>query len=150
MEITVLNRQRSRPVNTDRLAAFLRRLVRELPPPRGDQFCVGLVSDARIRALNNEFRGVDRPTDVLAFPGDGSLNPENHVYLGDIVVSVPMAERQARDAGHTLARELRLLCLHGYLHLLGYDHETDGGTMIGLQRRLSKRLLPTRASRRTT
>ena len=90
--------------------------------------------DARMRALNYRFRGKDRPTDVLSFPaGQGEL-------LGDIVVSVPYAARQARRRGEQTRREIDRLLLHGYLHLLGYDHETDGGEMDALEVKLKRRL----------
>jgi len=142
VEITVLNRQRAHPASAAGLARFLRRLARELPPPRGDGFSVCLVSDRRMRGFNREYRGVDRATDVLAFVGDGAPDPDGRIYLGDIVISVATARRQARERGHTLVRELRLLGLHGYLHLLGYDHERDGGRMLRLQRKLLQRLAP--------
>ena len=90
--------------------------------------------DARMRRLNREFRRQDRSTDVLAFPaGDGEL-------LGDIVVSVPYAARQARRRGEPRAREIERLLVHGYLHLLGYDHEADSGEMEALEGALRKRL----------
>ena len=96
-----------------------------------------------MRELNRRFRGRDSTTDVLSFPGDSAPDPEGRRHLGDIAISVPTAARQARVAGHGLQRELSVLVLHGYLHLLGYDHETDDGTMLRLQRRLERRLLPT-------
>ena len=96
VEIIVLNRQRSHRVNPSGLRGFLRRVVREVPPTRGDQFSVCLVSDRRMRGYNSDFRGVDRSTDVLAFCADGATDPEDHVYLGDIVIAVPTASRQAR------------------------------------------------------
>jgi probable rRNA maturation factor len=147
LEAALLNRQRTRRVGVAALRAFLQRLVREVPPHRADSLAVCLVSERRMRALNREFRGIDAPTDVLSF-GDGELSQDG-VHLGDIVISVPAAARQARAEGHSLARELRILILHGYLHLLGYDHETDDGTMNGMQRRLVRRLLPHAAPRRS-
>jgi rRNA maturation RNase YbeY len=95
-----------------------------------------------MRALNRRHRAKDATTDVLSFPAGRVPDPEGHRHLGDILISVPQAARQARAAGHPLDRELRLLLLHGYLHLLGYDHERDEGTMLRLQRRLARRLLP--------
>jgi rRNA maturation RNase YbeY len=83
-----------------------------------------------MRTLNREWRGLDVPTDVLSFPsGEPGV-------LGDLVIDVPYAARQARRLGHALSREVRILLAHGLLHLLGYDHETDDGTMFRLQRRL--------------
>jgi probable rRNA maturation factor len=142
VEIAVLNRQRGRRVSRDALTRFLRQLVGAAPPQRGDQLSVCLVSDRRMREFNRRFRGIDRPTDVLAFCGDGRPGPDRQVHLGDIVISVPTAARQARERKHSLAKELKILTLHGYLHLLGHDHETDDGAMLRLQRRLTRRLLP--------
>ncbi|PYR78636.1 MAG: rRNA maturation RNase YbeY [Acidobacteria bacterium] len=94
---------------------------------------VAIVPDARVRALNRRFRKKDKPTDVLSFPSD------ERNYLGDVVIAAGVAGRQARAAGHPLATELRVLALHGLLHLLGYDHEHDDGRMARLERRLRKR-----------
>lgn len=87
-----------------------------------------------MRRLNRDFRRQDRTTDVLAFSaGEGEL-------LGDIVVSVPYAARQARRHGESPSREIERLLLHGYLHLLGYDHETDDGEMDKLEAATRRRL----------
>jgi len=93
---------------------------------------VAIVSSARVRALNRKFRRKDKETDVLSFPA------EEPGYLGDVVISSGVAARQARAAGHSLATELRVLALHGLLHLLGYDHERDDGQMARLERRLRR------------
>lgn len=93
---------------------------------------IAIVSDARVRALNRRFRKNDKATDVLSFPSEESG------YLGDVVISSGVAARQARTAGHPLATELRVLALHGLLHLLGYDHERDDGQMARLERRLRR------------
>jgi probable rRNA maturation factor len=93
---------------------------------------VAIAPDARVRALNRKFRKKDKPTDVLSFPS------EEPGYLGDVVISSGVAARQARAAGHSLATELRVLALHGLLHLLGYDHERDDGQMARLERRLRR------------
>ena len=94
---------------------------------------VAIVSDARVRALNRQYRKKDTATDVLSFPSD------DRGYLGDVVIASGVAARQAREAGHSLATELRVLALHGLLHLLGYDHERDDGRMARLERRLRRR-----------
>lgn len=150
MDVTVLNRQRARRVDGRRLGAFVERLAEEFPPGRGDELAVCLVSDSRMRNFQQRYRGRDDTTDVLSFAGEPAPGPEGSTHLGDIVISVPTAARQARDAGHTLDRELRLLAVHGYLHLLGFDHERDDGTMARLQRRLVRRLMPRRRRRGTT
>jgi probable rRNA maturation factor len=94
---------------------------------------VAVVSDARIRTLNYRYRRKLRATDVLSFPGDAPG------HLGDIVIASGVARRQARDARHSLQTELRVLALHGLLHLLGYDHERDAGRMARIEARLRVR-----------
>jgi probable rRNA maturation factor len=89
--------------------------------------------DRKMRTLNRRYRRKDRPTDVLAFPGSINL-------LGDIVISVPYAARQAKRRGEPASREIDRLLLHGLLHLLGYDHETDQGEMDTLEASLRRRL----------
>ena len=93
---------------------------------------IAIVPDSRVRALNRQYRGKDQPTDVLSFPAD------EHGQLGDVVIASGVAARQAREAGHPLGTELRVLALHGLLHLLGYDHERDEGQMRRLERRLRR------------
>jgi probable rRNA maturation factor len=94
---------------------------------------VALVSDARIRALNRRYRRTDAVTDVLSFPAGepGSL--------GDVVIAAGVARRQAAAAAHSFSTEVRILALHGLLHLLGYDHEQDDGAMARLEHRLRRR-----------
>ncbi len=94
---------------------------------------VAIVSDARVHALNRRYRRRDAPTDVLSFPAG---EPDS---LGDVVIAGGVARRQAAAAGHSLQTELRVLALHGLLHLLGYDHEHDEGQMARLERRLRRR-----------
>ncbi len=89
-----------------------------------------VVDDEEIRELNARYRGVDSATDVLSFPlqneGDGFVGPPDGVLrLGDVVISLPRATEQAEEFGHSLARELGYLFVHGLLHLLGYDHERE-------------------------
>ena len=102
---------------------------------------IALVSDATMRRLNREFRGVDRATDVLSFAADagpGALE-DGPRPLGDIAIALGVAGRQAREQGHGLSTELRILALHGLLHLLGYDHEHDDGRMRRTEDRLRRR-----------
>ncbi len=99
---------------------------------RGD-LSIALVSDRRMRALNRQFRGKDHSTDVLSFPSD------ERGFMGDIVIAAGVAKRQAKEAGHTLHTELRVLALHGLLHLLGYDHEADDGKMARVEARLRRK-----------
>ena len=134
LDVLLLNRQRRRPVRPRRLRRVLEGAARALSVEGG--VALVLTGDRAVRALNARYRGQDRPTDVLSFPGGGS-----EAELGDIVISVETADRNARAQRRTLAQELDVLALHGFLHVLGYDHETDDGTMDRLERRLRRRLL---------
>jgi probable rRNA maturation factor len=87
-----------------------------------------------MRRLNSVYRHVDRPTDVLSFP-EKTGSP----FLGDIVIARGIARKQAQKLGHSLKTELRVLALHGLLHLLGYDHENDDGRMARTEARLRRK-----------
>jgi probable rRNA maturation factor len=104
---------------------------------RAEEVSILFCGDLRMRRLNRRYRGKDGSTDVLAFPAEASPGA---ALLGDIVVSVPWAKRQARQRGETPASETDRLVVHGFLHLLGYDHETDDGQMEALEGRLRRRL----------
>jgi probable rRNA maturation factor len=99
-----------------------------------------LCGDRRMRVLNRRFRRIDRPTDVLSFSSfeaaESRAAARRGEFLGDLVIDVPYAARQARRLGHGLGREVQILLAHGLLHLLGYDHETDDGAMFRQQGRL--------------
>ena len=142
MNVSVIDRQRGHKVSIRALRAFLNAVVRTLPPGDADELSVTLVSDRAMRALNRGWRGRDQTTDVLSFPGGEHPAGAVERSLGDVVIATGRAALQAREAGHTLAREIKVLALHGYLHLLGFDHETDDGTMMRKQRSLERRLLP--------
>jgi probable rRNA maturation factor len=108
---------------------------------------IGLIGDRAMRRLNRIHRRVDRATDVLSFPagddGVGRRRDESST-LGDIAIAMGVARRQARAARHSLVTEIRVLALHGLLHLLGYDHEIDDGRMRRVEDRLRRRAgLPT-------
>jgi probable rRNA maturation factor len=96
-------------------------LAHQAAPPEADLTLV-LTGDERIQALNRDFLGRDAPTDVLSFPADETDPETGRRYLGDVVISIPRAESQAREGGHALKVELQLLVVHGVLHLLGHDH----------------------------
>jgi probable rRNA maturation factor len=106
-----------------------------------------LTDDRQVRALNRRHRGIDRTTDVLSFAAGGELEP-GIPHLGEIVISLPQARRQAKGACWPLRSELALLLTHGFLHLLGYDHETDDGTMRRRERRLLARVAGVTLTRR--
>jgi len=133
-DVVFVNRQRRRPLNRARLSRVLRGAAAGLRVE--GELCLVLAGERSLKRLNGRYRGKDRPTDVLSFVGPGGAEG-----LGDVVISVPAAERNARLLGRSLAQELDVLALHGFLHVLGYDHETDDGTMDRLERRLRRRLL---------
>jgi probable rRNA maturation factor len=122
LRVTITD-DRGRAVRAPGLAAWL---VRVAPTRARGDVAIAIVSDARIRALNKKYRRKDKATDVLSFE------------TGDIVIAAGVARRQAREAGHSYAAELKVLALHGLLHLLGYDHHdpADEGRMARLERRL--------------
>jgi probable rRNA maturation factor len=153
-----------RPVRAPALASWLARVS---PARARGAVTIALVSDRRLRTLNRQYRGVDRATDVLSFPagdnrgrrraGSGQvgrvaglvapavagdepgLRPRRTAFLGDIVIARGVAARQAREAGHAERIEWRVLALHGLLHLMGYDHEQDGGEMRRAEARLRRK-----------
>ena len=141
---------RGRPAPVRGLAAWLTRVA---PSAAHGSVTVALVTDARIQALNKRYRGKDYATDVLSFPADrgpamAALRDTRAARrfqgpaddsLGDIVIARGVARRQARAARHTELTELKILALHGLLHLLGYDHERDNGTMQNAERRLRRK-----------
>ena len=139
-----------RPVPAPGLAQWLARIA---PPRARGEVGVALVSDRHVRRLNRDYRGLDYATDVLSFPTETSGQspiPDDEVlptppslvptsYLGDIVIARGVAKRQARAAGHSEQVELRVLALHGLLHLLGFDHEQDRGEMRREEARLRRK-----------
>jgi probable rRNA maturation factor len=133
LAVTVVD-ERGRPAAAPGLAAWLRRVA---PARARGAVSVALVSDRRVRELNRTYRKKDYATDVLSFPSPQSLSP--NPFLGDVVIARGVARRQAREAGHSERTELRVLALHGLLHLLGYDHEQDEGRMLRVERRLRRK-----------
>lgn len=140
LAVALLNRQRKRAISASRLRRVLTGAAKALGVE--GEVALVLTGDRVVHDLNLRYRGKDKPTDVLSFPGPGG-----EAGLGDIVISVETAARNAHGLGRTLAQELDVLALHGFLHVLGYDHETDDGTMDRLEKRLRRRLLalPARA-----
>jgi len=160
--VVAVTDERGRPLAIRGLAAWLSRVA---PPRARGAVTIAIVDDARIRELNRRYRRKDYATDVLSFPAfdsasnarartasrRGRTDPQvtNHSNsqspipnprpLGDVVIARGVARRQAREAGHSELTELKVLALHGLLHLLGYDHERDGGRMRRVERRLRRR-----------
>lgn len=149
----ISNRQRKVHISVPQLRKFISRLRMRLGLPR-DSFAVAFVSNSEIRRWNRMYRGKNRPTDVLSFPTDAPLRkkkpfgrplrgmPLNSApnYLGDVAIAPAVARANAGRAGRAFSRELRILILHGILHLMGYDHETDSGQMERRERRLRREL----------
>jgi probable rRNA maturation factor len=154
MALTVaLTDARGRAVRVPGLGAWLRRVA---PAAASGEVTIALVSDARMRRLNRAYRRRDYPTDVLSFPADRTgtagtaltraraktrataTRRARRAHLGDIVIAQGVARRQARERGHAVTVELKVLALHGLLHLLGYDHERDHGEMRRVEQRLRR------------
>jgi rRNA maturation RNase YbeY len=131
--VEVVNRQRRLPLDTEAWSTFAARALDAIGKSESSA-TIAFVSDKRIRALNRQFRGVDKATDVLSFPAKEKFN------LGDIAVSVETAAAQAKENGLTFDGEIAQLILHGLLHLCGYDHEADNGEMNRLELKLRRRL----------
>ena len=122
---------------------FARRLQSEIA--KGRAFDCLITGDAELRRLNRDYRGKDYPTDVLSFPSGLSACPSGVGLpacqaLGDIAISLPRARVQSREFGHTPEQEIQILMLHGLLHLLGMDHESDGGQMARAEKSWRARL----------
>jgi probable rRNA maturation factor len=133
--IEVVNRQRHLKVDTEAWTTFATKALAAIGKDELSA-TIAFVSDKRIRELNRQFRGIDRPTDVLSFPTDGP----DESNLGDIAISVETAAAQAKENGLSFEDEIAQLILHGLLHLSGYDHETDNGEMNRLELRLRRKL----------
>jgi probable rRNA maturation factor len=140
----ILNRQNRIPLQDAVLARFLTSVRRELKLSRRE-VTVCFVEDREIARLNRQFRGKPKPTDVLSFPTNGTgasdfEHADGNDFLGDIAISPQAARRNAKLFGRTLDEEIRILILHGVLHLAGYDHEVDNGEMERIEMRLRKKL----------
>ena len=124
-----------------RLPGLARWLAATAPARARGSVTLVLVGDAAMRRMNRDWRGQDYATDVLSFPADddGPRVRGQQRHLGDIVIATGVAARQAREAGHGYGTELKVLALHGLLHLLGYDHETDEGQMRRAEARLRRK-----------
>jgi len=149
----VINRQKRVRVKVRELNAFCRRASRALGLPENSA-TICLVSDAQIASWNKNYRGKAKATDVLSFPALSNGQRRRRApgrtlkfsatvrdpYLGDIAIAPAVARRNAREFQRSLDCEMRILTLHGLLHLMGYNHETDNGTMERVERRLRRKL----------
>ncbi len=147
--IEVLNRQRLHPIDRKAVAKLSREVLDRIG--REDAtLTISFIRDPEMRRLNQNYRQIDKPTDVLSFAyhespdsffPDSFFNDDDNAHLGDVVISVETAERYAGELGLTFDLEIQHLIIHGTLHLAGYDHETDNGEMNRLERKLRKQLL---------
>ena len=143
MELTVQLRKRARGLVADEMEQFMVRARKAVGLKGGASLVV--TSNAEIRRMNRWFRGKDKATDVLSFGAEGIEG-----YSGDIAVSLDVAAENARRFGHSVGEEVRILALHGLLHLAGYDHETDRGEMSRREKQLRAALgLPDSLIQRT-
>ena len=139
--IEVVNRQRKLPVDCERWQEFTSQAARVLPGTPATGFTIAFVSDRAMRELNRLWRHQQGTTDVLSFPAEqDEFEKVENSRLGDVVISVEQAARQAGQNGLTLDNEIAQLILHGLLHLRGYDHATDNGEMNRLELRLRRKL----------
>lgn len=107
-------------------------LAKHAPRSARGSVTIAILPDRHVKALNRKYRRKNAGTDVLSFSGAGN-------YLGDIAISLGIAQKQAKMLGHSLGTEFRVLALHGLLHLLGYDHESDNGQMARAEARLRRK-----------
>ncbi len=136
MQISITSHRDPEPLDLaafERLAAFV--LEREDVPELAE-LSIGVVDLDEMTALNERYRGVEGPTDVLSFGCDDpcAVESDEPITLGDVIVAPQVAERQAADYGHTVEDELNLLLVHGILHLLGYEHEADEDARVMQER----------------
>ncbi|MGB7210622.1 MAG: rRNA maturation RNase YbeY [Pyrinomonadaceae bacterium] len=138
--IDVINLQRKVKLETEVFRKFVTELSFLVEEANGKTFSVAFVSDSRMRELNHLFRGKNSTTDVLSFQHEPDEFDPDKNNLGDIVISVEQAQKQAEENGLTLEGEIKQLILHGVLHLCGYDHETDNGQMNARELELREEL----------
>jgi probable rRNA maturation factor len=138
--VEVVNRQRKVEIDCERWQLFAAEALKVVPA-RGAGATVAFVSDRHMRELNRRWRGKHGTTDVLSFPAEQDEFEKTEGWsLGDVVISVEQAGRQADEHGLEFDEEVAQLILHGLLHLCGYDHERDDGEMNALELRLRRRL----------
>src|SRR5690348_4662271 len=140
MAATIVNLQRKVSLDSTIFTDFSNSLAEVVDEVNDKEFSVAFISDRRMKELNSFFRGRDLTTDVLSFPHEPDEFDTDTSNLGDIVISVEQAARQAEENGFTLENEIKQLILHGLLHLCGYDHETDNGEMNARELELRDKL----------
>lgn len=159
MSIEIEFIQEYEPELSGELLALLRQVLEEAARTEEveGELTVTFVDNERIHELNREYRGIDRPTDVLSFAMNEEGEDEMEIFLdeemddmpnmlGDVIISIPKAQEQAEEYGHSFEREMGFLAVHGFLHLNGYDHETEAEEreMFGRQEEILNRVRLTR------
>ena len=129
MEVLIKNQQKAKKINQVKTRELIKKVLQHLKVDEKTEISVLFTDDQFIKSLNNKYRGIDKPTDVLSFSlQEGafkSLEFESDKLLGDIIISVETAQRQADNLNHSMEKELAVLLIHGLLHLTGYNHEED-------------------------
>lgn len=124
MITVIISKNLSIPDYSELLIQTAEKAIHFLQPGSNVDLSINLMNDAEIQALNSQYRGIEKPTDVLSFES-GEIDPDTGIkYLGDIAVSFDRALAQSSDANHPVENEIQLLIIHGILHLLGFDHDT--------------------------
>ncbi len=136
----VVNCQRKIKIEISVFQAFAHKIAENAAETKNKIFIIAFVSDRRMRELNKTFRGKNSTTDVLSFPYQAEEFETESENLGDIVISLQQAQKQAEENDLTLETEIKQLILHGVLHLCGYDHETDAGEMNARELKLRAKL----------
>ena len=134
----IINQQRKIKLEVEVFQVFADNAIGQIA---NEKSCtIAFVSDTKMRGLNRDFRGKNSTTDVLSFPYEADEFDVDDGFLGDILISLEQAQRQSIENNLTLENEVKQLILHGILHLLGYNHETDNGEMNELELKLRKKL----------
>lgn len=136
----IINNQRKIKIDAKIYREFVGDAIRQVHEIKDKTVTIAFISDRRMSELNSEFRGKNATTDVLSFPFEASDFEDCENTLGDIVISLEQAQKQAAENGLNLETEVKQLILHGILHLCGYDHETDNGEMNKREIQLRKTL----------
>lgn len=138
--IELVNQQRKIKINSEPFQLFTQKAVESVPETSNKSITIAFVSDRKMRELNKMFRNKNATTDVLSFPFEADEFEADAQILGDVVISVEQAARQAAENNLEFEVEIKQLILHGILHLCGYDHETDHGEMNTLELKLRDKL----------
>jgi probable rRNA maturation factor len=139
--VEVVNRQRKMRIDSEHWKAFAEKALKVLPLSGQPDVTIAFVSDRAMRELNSVWRHKKGTTDVLSFPADqDEFEKSDELSLGDVVISIEQATRQAKENKLALEDEISQLILHGLVHLCGYDHSTDNGEMNRVELRLRRKL----------